>query len=761
MEFFATCAGGLEQLLADELRELRCGQVRPLKGQVAFAGTLEDAYRACLWSRIASRVVAVLARVDAHDSDALYKSVAGIDWTSHLGGGVTLGIDAHGTNDELRDTRFVALRVKDAISDTLFAARGSRPVLDVRSPDLMVVVRIVRDRATIGIDLAGEPLFHRGYGAVGKTNDGLSSLRSDYAAALVSTASKLSAASDDEALLVLYPGTGALLVEAAAAALDRAPGLLHERWGMTGWLNHDQLAWEDLLAEAHERAQAGSTRDARLFVYDPRRGASESCAHLLRAAGMDVRPQFLAPAELPVSPSRIVADLSWLSGIGLAEQVEVLGALASARRATEKGALVALASNAVVDRAVGEKPAHSRRVKLGRDELELRGYLIDGPQDARASVKLGEGKDVPVFVPASDQFAARLTKVAKQRAAWAEREYVSCYRVYDADLPDYAVSIDLFEGLSRPGRATGRWLSIYEYAPPKGVDTSLAHARLLDVLAIAPRVLGVQPRDVFVRTRVRARGGSQYANEAQALGRPERGGGRGERRRDRRPNALPPGAHLIDENGLTFEVNFSQRLDCGIFLDHRDTRSMLREMAKGMKGNGHFLNLFAYTGTGTCYAADGGAKHTTTVDLSRPTLDWARRNMARNGFEGPEHEFVPADVLSWVREQRRGRLRWDLIFCDVPTFSNSNRMRKASFDVQRDHVELLISVSRLLTRADEHTGWEGGTCVFSCNLRSFRPDVQALAKAGVSIEDITKQTIPEDFERNPKIHHCYLVRRTR
>ena len=214
---------------------------------------------------------------------------------------------------------------------------------------------------------------------------------------------------------------------------------------------------------------------------------------------------------------------------------------------------------------------------------------------------------------------------------------------------------------------------------------------------------------------------------------------------------LPRGAHLIDEGGLTFEVNFSARLDCGIFLDHRDTRAEVREMMKQTLGSKRFLNLFAYTGAATCYAADGGAKYTTTVDLSRPSLDWARRNMARNGFTGPEHEFVQADVIEWVNEQRHTRNRWDLVFCDVPTFSNSQRMKKSSWDVQRDHSELIIGVSRLLTR--------NGCAIFSCNLRGFKPDIEALSKAGVVLEDITASTIPEDFKRNSKIHHAYIVRR--
>jgi 23S rRNA (guanine2445-N2)-methyltransferase / 23S rRNA (guanine2069-N7)-methyltransferase len=313
------------------------------------------------------------------------------------------------------------------------------------------------------------------------------------------------------------------------------------------------------------------------------------------------------------------------------------------------------------------------------------------------------------------------------------------------------VTIDLFEESVQTAREHPRtWLQMYEYAPPRGIDEDLAHRRLLDVLAIAPRVLGVDPRNVYVRTRLRARGGSQYADEASQATR---------RGKPRLVDGveLPMGAHLIDEGGLTFEVNFSTRLDCGIFLDHRDTRARLREMAKQTVGSKRFLNLFAYTGTATCYAADGGMRHTTTVDLSRPSLDWAKRNMARNGFTGREHEFVQADVLQWVSEQRHTANRWDLIFCDVPTFSNSQRMRKGSFDVQRDHAELLIGVSRLLTRGRD--GNEGGVCVFSCNQRTFKPDVEALAKAGVAIEDITAETIPEDFSRNKRIHHCYLVRR--
>lgn len=744
MEFVATCPKGFERLLADELRRMGAGRVRPLAGQVSFGDRLEDAYRACLWSRLASRVLVVLARVGAHDADALYEGVSAIPWEGQLAAQATLAVDAHGTNAQLRNTQFVALRVKDAISDRLVAERGVRPVTDTARPDLTVDVRLTGGHATVSIDLAGEPLFRRGYDSRGA--DGVAPLRPDYAAALLAAGGWREvcdgAGPEGPVLAALWPGQGSVLVEAAGEALDRAPGMLRARWGFTGWAGHDEPAWLSLLEEARARSVAGEGRPCSLLVADDRPGAVASCRQALRAAGVALEPRVVSPDEATgaaraAASALVTCDLSWISDGAPAREAAALAASSGAAGLR----VAALARTAALDAALRSEPEVTE-VIVGRDPAQVRVYAPRRDVEPPATVEVA-GERVSVLVPASDQFARRLAKVARLRARWARREDVSCYRVYDADLPDYAVAIELYEGSETPGR----WLQVSEYAAPRGVDPELARRRLLDVLAIAPRALGVAPRDVSVRVRTRARGGSQYADEGRAPERAARGA-----RRDRPGRVeLPAGAHLVDEGGLTFEVNFDARHDCGIFLDHRETRSRIREMMKRTQGSRRFLNLFAYTGTATCYAADGGAKFTTTVDLSRPSLDWARRNMARNGFTGPEHEFVQADVLAWVSEQRHTRNRWDLIFCDVPTFSNSARMRKASFDVQRDHVELIIGVSRLLVR--------GGSAIFSCNLRGFKPDVEKLGRAGVRLTDITDETIPEDFARNRKIHHAYLVER--
>ena len=385
----------------------------------------------------------------------------------------------------------------------------------------------------------------------------------------------------------------------------------------------------------------------------------------------------------------------------------------------------AVAGGEGVEARFGSAPvAHAT---LGQDRVATEASVFDEPpvkaHEAIVPDSAGGAEHVvEVLESSSEQFAARLHKTAKERRKWARREGVSCYRVYDADLPDYAVAIDVYPGA---GDAEGNlYLHIAEYAAPSTIDPGKAQRRYDDVLALAPVVLGVRPDHVFSKVRRRDKGGSQY------------------REAGRRSYVTQ-----VREDGYLLEVDLAGYLDTGLFLDHRLTRELVGSKAEGKR----FLNLFAYTGTASVHAAGGGAKSTATVDLSQTYLDWAQRNMVANGFDGDEHTFERGDVMAWITEARRTGRRFDLVFVDPPTFSNSKAMGKRTWDVQRDHVELLIGVSRLLS--------EEGEAVFSCNLRSFKPDEEELAKYGVVLEDITPQTIPHDFERNPRIHKCYLVKR--
>ena len=600
---------------------------------------------------------------------------------------------------------------------------------------------------------------------------------------------------------------GGVVLEAASILADRAPGLERRNWGFQSWSEHDAAAWRELLDEADRRAELAQGRVARIVATDPSGDAVACARRVLKAAGLADRVIFAQPdldkisrklmmpaccggeprgfvfldtTETAISKMSRVLDLATSLHAGACGADPVRAMLSTMPT-------VALTRDDLLIRTLGE-PARSLRVMPNNEEAELavfsaaNGAISAGegnvaaedsmpaedavessvaPSPATTLIDLGDGKPCPVLIPESEQFARRLRKVAKLRRKWAQREGVTCYRVYDADLPDYSAAIDLYEGSAT---TPGRWLVIAEYAAPREVDPSLAEARLLDILTLAPRILQVDPDNVFAKARIRSRGGSQYGKQAggtspsgqhgkggkprggrggSASNRPSQGAGSGTPS-DIRTRRLP----LIEEGGLTFAVNFNDYLDTGIFLDHRITRGLVREHARGKR---FFLNLFAYTGTATCYAADAGVEETVTVDLSNTYLDWAERNMEQNGFVGPDHHYVRADVMSWIRDMRQTRNRWDLIFCDPPTFSNSSKMGRRTWDVQRDHVELLVGLSRLLSRE--------GEAIFSCNLRTFRPDIEELARAGVVLTDITDETIPEDFARNKKIHHCYLVKR--
>lgn len=719
MEFFATCGAGLEPLLGDELRRLHVHGVRPLSGGVSFSGGLEDAYRALLWSRVASRVLLTLARVDARDADALYKGARDIDWASHVPAGATIAVSARGGNDALRDTRFSALRVKDAICDELRARRGVRPDVDTQDPDVLVNVVVRREKATVSIDLSGGALGDRGYGAAG------ASVGSCLAAALL-----LAAGWGERgftALEALGCADGTIAVEGALIAADTAPGVMRMRWGFEGWAGHDEELWDRLLSEADARAEAGHALAAPVIAHCVDARAAERIAERARHAGVADLVSCVVDDAAGAGPAAARSDAlvacALLTGRGLAlAQLPARFSRLSAAWRTATGSTLALLSDEEHPEAfLGAEPDARHQVRNGAHDNVLAVFAPAGEPAAAVAVR---GMEVPVLDAGAGQFAARLSKVEKARRAWARDARVSAYRVYDADLPDFNFAIDVYEGVGPDeGR---RCIHVAEYAPPKQIDPAKAARRLGDALRIVCAVFGVAPEAVFTKRRQRSKGGSQYARE----------------------DVASDGGRLVtQEGGLKFEVDLAGYLDTGLFLDHRMTRQLLRVLAKGKS----FLNLFAYTGTASVYAAAGGAKFTTTVDLSNTYQQWARRNMELNGLLDARQEFVRADVLSWVSEMRHSKNRWDLVFVDPPTFSNSAKMGKRAWDVQRDHAELLIDVSRLLTR--------DGVAVFSCNLRSFAPDVEKLSRAGVKIVDITPKTIPEDFLRNPKVHHCYLLKR--
>ncbi len=474
-EFFATCLPGAEKLLADELHGLGVRKVRPLSGGASFFGAPEDALRACLWSRLAGRVNLTVGRVAARDADALYAGVRELPWEAVIAEEASIAVRASGTNAELRNTQFVALKVKDAICDRLAEVRGARPDVSPQQPDALLEVRLREEKATLSLDLSGRSLTRRAY---------LGDEAAEEAPAVVSQAATLLAAvgaaelfAEGTTFLDPVDDDSILAREAAEVREDRAPGLLRERWGFTGWTAFPEKAWDALLDEADERCEA--------------------------------RMALLATAPVRPDAPRLVASVaSAFRADGGAEAVAARAACVAASREAPAGSRFAFAGFEGMAAKFKEEPA--ARLKLGRGRSETTIEVFDEPPRRPAVIAVANpagGADIPVEVndPAAVQFASRLRKVARERRKWAAREGVACYRLYDADVPEYACAIDLCEGAAE---AEGElYAHVAEYAPPKSVDPEQARARFEDVLALVPVVLGIPPEHVFSKSRLRAKGG--------------------------------------------------------------------------------------------------------------------------------------------------------------------------------------------------------------------------------------------------------------
>jgi 23S rRNA (guanine2445-N2)-methyltransferase / 23S rRNA (guanine2069-N7)-methyltransferase len=722
---YVTAPAGTADLAAEELAACGVSEPKVERGGVACVGSLEHAYRACLWSRVANRVLLKLAEFPAPTPEALYDGVRTVDWGEHVGVDGTLAVDCTSGRSKITHTQFAALKVKDAIVDQFRERTGSRPSVDVASPDLRVNLHLDRDVATLAVDLAGGSLHRRGY----RGPQGAAPLKENLAAALLLRAGwqKLASADEDEIGFVdPMCGSGSLAIEAALIAADVAPGVLRNDFGFLRWRGHDEPLWQRLLTEAAERRAAARPDRFVLRAYD--HDAAAVRATLENAARAGFAKQLHAERrelkDLPPAPTaRGLLAVNPPYGERLGETEALRGVYALLGEKLKSGYVgwqaAVLTGNPPLGREILIKAKRTHTMFNGPLECRLLRFDVESKHFEQKHVRgaLPAANEAARARPGAAMFANRLRKNVASLGDWARNEGIACYRVYDADMPEYAFSIDLYA--ASPSPEAPRFAYVQEYAPPTTVDVAKARARREEAFSVLPEVLGVLRERVHVRTRRKQKGGAQYEKLAE----------RGE-------------FQVAGEGGLELLVNFTDYLDTGLFLDHRPTRARIRDLAAGKT----FLNLFAYTATASVFAAAGGARATTSVDLSNTYLDWARRNMERNGFgDEKRHRLVQADVLAWLEERQPER--YDLIFLDPPTLSRSKRMAK-ELDVQRDHTALIRSAMLKLA--------PNGLLIFSTNFRKFRLDEAALADLAVT--DVTPATIPKDFARNPRIHRCYEVR---
>jgi len=719
--FYAVAPKGVGDLLADELKALGAQDLRRQGTGVSFCGSLEVGYRACLWSRLANRILLRLSEFSAPSAEALYEKVQEISWEDHLDPEGTLAVEFVGSGGQIRNSHFGALKVKDAIVDQFRIRCGRRPSVDLERPDLRIHTRLDRERALLSLDLAGQSLHRRGY----RSETGPAPLKENLAAAILLRAGWPSVAAAGGTFLDPMCGTGTLPIEAAWMAGDCAPGLQRDYFGFLGWLGHVPKLWDRLRDEALKRRAEGILKVPEIIGYDADRAAVEQARVHAKQAGLDDLLRFsvgpVSACKRPPGPVGLfVANPPYGRRLGEVEKLgglyAQLGQVLKQNFHGWKAAVFTgnprlghdLGLRALLDNKFYNGPIECR---LLRFEVEERYFT---PKRAPIPRLEGSVPQTPApgktFSSGAEMLANRLRKNRRTLKRWARREGVDCFRLYDADLPEFALAVDLYQG-------DRMWVHVQEYQPPRRVDPAKARWRRDEALATIAAVLEIPPSQIFFKVRHRQKGHSQYEK--------------------------------LDHKGVFCEVregpcrllvNFENYLDTGLFLDHRPTRALLGELARGRS----FLNLFAYTGVATVRAALDGAASTTSVDMSPTYLDWARRNLELNHLHG--HELVRADCLHWLA--RNQRERYGVIFLDPPTFSNSKRMTR-DFDVQRDHVELIRLASSLLE--------QDGVLIFSNNYRRFQMDLDQFS--GLELEEITRQTIPTDFERRPKIHNCWKITR--
>lgn len=694
---FASTARGLEELLKTELEGLGATDCQVVQGGVHFQGDTRLLYQSLMWSRLASRIMLPLGECRVYSDLDLYLGVQAIPWTEMFNPGATFAVHFSGLNDEIRNSQYGALKVKDAIVDSFTRKNLPRPNVDRESPDLRINVWLNKETAHISLDLSGEGLHLRGY----RDGTGMAPIKENLAAAIVMRSGWV----PGTPLLDPMCGSGTLLIEAAMLATDRAPGLHRGHWGFGGWAQHDDTIWKEVKAEAQTRARQG------LAAYGSRFYGSDVDERVIERARRNARRAGIG--ELINFAVKDVAQLN--NPLPKGPYGTVISNPPYGERLESEPALIALHS--LLGRIMKSQfGGWNLSVFSASPELlsclQLRAdkqfKAKNGPLDCiQKNYHLAESEGGKPAMLAED-FANRLRKNLKKFEKWARQEGIECYRLYDADLPEYNVAIDRY----------GDWVVVQEYAPPKTVDAHKARQRLFDIIAATIAVLGIAPNKLVLKTRERQKGKNQYQKMAEK------------------------GDFIeVREYNARLWVNLTDYLDTGLFLDHRIARRMLGQMSKGKD----FLNLFSYTGSASVHAGLGGARSTTTVDMSRTYLEWAERNLRLNGLTGRAHRLMQADVLGWLRESTE---QFDLIFIDPPTFSNSKRMEDA-FDVQRDHIRLMTDLKRLLRK--------GGTIMFSNNKRGFRMDHDGLAALGLKAQEISQKTLSQDFARNRQIHNCWLI----
>ena len=725
MIFFAACAANQGDLVAEEARNAGSEDVRMTASGVEFEGSFRTGMSFCLNARVASRLLmALYIDEDTRSDEELYESTLSLPWEEWITPEKTLKVTCTTQSCPwINNSHYAALRVKDGICDRMKEKfDGVRPDVDTENPDITFHVHVHGNEVRWYADFSGEALHMRGYRLPDQT-DAL--LKEHLAAALILRSEWKKTLKDDNPGVFMDPfcGSGTIAIEAALMASCTAPGLIRKRpYAFERLPGFDQAEWDALKAEAAAaRQKAIDERDIRIYASDVSKRAVRIAEEAARNAGVDGLIDFsvkdftkFTEADCPSAVGYIVTDPPYGERMKVDDLDRLYSGIGTVLQNVFKGWRATILTGASDQLSnIDMKPDRTNSLYNGGILCQAAHYIIYTDEERNALIERAKEKkrqrlEAPLSAGAQIIYDKLMKNLSELRPKM-EAEGVTCYRIYDAEIPEYAASIDLYEN---------KWINLSEYAAPDTVDPKVAEEHLNELVYATERATSVDIENIFIKERKSQKGKNQYTRLATK-------------------NRF----NIVRENGLRLLVNFQDYLDTGLFLDHRPVRMMIQKMAEGKR----FLNLFCYTGSATLNAIKGGAVSTVSVDASSTYLDWAIENLRINEYPTDiENFFYRDDVIDWLWATYD---RYDLIFCDPPTFSNG-KGRSSSFDVQRDQYQLIRAAAMHLA--------PGGILIFSTNFRRFKLDDEIREK--YIVEDITEETIGDDFLASGNIHKCYLIR---
>lgn len=721
LKLFVTGHKGFETIHYHELRDILANTEAKLSrryGGVEVSGDLESVYRICLYSRTSNRVFCELAQFAAADENKLYQAVYRIDWSAHFTSRNSIAVSATLSRSSLDHSHYVSLKVKDAIVDQFREKVGSRPVIDKQQPDCHIHINIHQNQASISLDLSGESLHRRGY----RLQHAGAPLKEHLAASMIINAGWNFESAKTHRFVDPMCGSGTFAIEAAMIAANIAPGLDRNYFGFSKWLKHDRILWQQCLDQAETEIDSTARPEIEAGDYDAQaikiaqaNASRAGVEELIRFSCVDINHQQLEAHE---KPTIVVSNPPYgerlQSEQGLAALYTNLGHYL---QKIQSGRLYLISSSPDLYHRLRLKRIFKKAVKNGPLDCVIAGFEFNTGQAVESSkpVRVSETVD-----QSTQPLINRLKKNSKHIQRWAKRNNVSCFRVYDADLPEFAFALDVYRSDVTPDLC---WYHLQEYQAPKTIDAEIAEQRIELAKQAVLQTFDIDESVLYCKTRQRQRGKKQYQKQDH----------QGE-------------LFQVREGDAALLINLTDYLDSGLFLDHRSTRDRVKNMAAGKS----LLNLFCYTGSVGVQAMLGGADTVVNVDMSANYLKWAQENHDINDFKaGDRLAFIRADIVELLQHPERFDIdrQFDIIFLDPPSFSNSSKMQE-SLDIQRDHEVLITDAMKLLDRR--------GLLIFSTNRRGFK--LSDSLSANMIIKDISHDTLPEDFKRRPQIHKCWEIR---